>query len=155
MTYHTPLKTSEDFYEALRTSRIISQRLTERLQMATNRTDVRVRPYSMTHVFYEQYLSMWVDTAASLAMSIGSIFVVTYLFFGLDLHSASIVAFTITMIVINMLGLMYWWEISLNAISLVNLVVVRVCGPSQVHPFQLRSFFDRLSEFRSNFAPTC
>jgi Niemann-Pick C1 protein len=124
MTYHTPLKTSEDFYEALRKARIISDRLTDRLRAATNSSEVRVRPYSMPHVFYEQYLSMWVDTTASLAMSIGSIFVVTYLFLGLDFHSASIVAFTITMIVINLLGLMYWWDISLNAISLVNLVVV-------------------------------
>lgn len=28
------------------------------------------------------------------------------------------------MMIINLMGMMYWWDISLNAISLVNLVVV-------------------------------
>lgn len=33
-----------------------------------------------------------------------------------------VVVITITMIVVNLGGLMYWWNISLNAVSLVNLV---------------------------------
>ena len=43
---------------------------------------------------------------------------------GFDLYSACISAFTITMMIINLMGMMFWWDISLNAISLVNLVVV-------------------------------
>ena len=43
---------------------------------------------------------------------------------GFDLYSSLISAFTITMMIINLMGMMYWWDISLNAISLVNLVVV-------------------------------
>lgn len=72
---------------------------------------------------YEQYLNMWSDTIFSISLSIGTILIVNFLFFGFDLYSALISAFTITMMIINLMGMMYWWEISLNAISLVNLVV--------------------------------
>jgi len=41
----------------------------------------------------------------------------------LDLHAALIVLLTIIMIVTNLGGLMYHWNISLNAVSLVNLVM--------------------------------
>ena len=34
------------------------------------------------------------------------------------------VTFTVSLIVVNLMGLMYVWNISLNAISLVNLVMV-------------------------------
>lgn len=123
MTYHTPLKTSEDFYESLRYSREIASILTRTLRNFTN-TSAEVRPYSFPDVFYEQYLTMWPDTFKSLSISIIAIFIVTYLFLGLDFYSALIVALTIVMIIIDLMGLMYWWDISLNAVSLVNLVVV-------------------------------
>ena len=149
MAYRTVLKTSEDFYESLRSSREIASILTQRLQNATG-TDAVVRPYSYPDVFYEQYLTMWPDTVKSLGISIGAIFVVTYLFLGLDFYSAFIVAVTILMIIVDLLAMMYWWDISLNAISLVNLVVV--CQIESVfseiavnyHPFY------RVWEFRSN-----
>ncbi|XP_054721717.1 NPC intracellular cholesterol transporter 1-like isoform X2 [Uloborus diversus] len=122
MTYHTILKTSKDFYEALRWSRKISSWLTEKIQTNSS-NNVRVFPYSIIHPFFEQYLTMWPDTLRSISYSILAIFVVTFLFLGLDIYSAVIVVITIVMIIINLMGLMYWWNISLNAVSLVNLVV--------------------------------
>ncbi|KAG8178263.1 hypothetical protein JTE90_018810 [Oedothorax gibbosus] len=123
MTYHTVLKTSEDFYEALKWSRKISQELTEILRNGTDNPDALVTPYSLVHVFYEQYLTMWPDTIRSLSLSVAAVFIATFLLLGLDLHSAVIVAIAVIAIVINIMGLMYWWNISLNAVSLVNLVV--------------------------------
>ncbi|KAH7637438.1 niemann-pick c1 protein-like protein [Dermatophagoides farinae] len=120
--YRSVLKTSEDFYESLRSSREIAAILTEKLRNATG-TEAVVRPYSLPDVFYEQYLTMWPDTIKSLGISILAIFIVTYLFLGLDFYSALIVAVTILMIIVDLMAMMYWWEISLNAISLVNLVV--------------------------------
>lgn len=67
---------------------------------------------------------MWDDTVQSLAISMGAIFVVTFLLTGFDISAALVVLLTITMIVVNLLGLMYHWNISLNAVSLVNLVMV-------------------------------
>ncbi|KAI1290194.1 NPC intracellular cholesterol transporter 1 [Halotydeus destructor] len=122
MTYRTVLKSSEDFYESLRSSRIIADLLTAKLQ-GNGSSKATVRSYSYPDVFYEQYLTMWPDTARSLIISIATVFIVVYLFLGLDVYSAAIIAFTITMIIINLMGMMYWWDISLNAVSLVNLVV--------------------------------
>ncbi|GBN07072.1 NPC intracellular cholesterol transporter 1 [Araneus ventricosus] len=123
MTYHTVLKTSKDFYEALDWARKIAANLTESLRNATDDSEIRVFPYSLVHVFYEQYLTMWPDTLRSLGLSTSAVFIATFLLLGLDLHSAVIVTVTVMAIVINIMGLMYWWNISLNAVSLVNLVV--------------------------------
>ncbi|XP_045523161.1 NPC intracellular cholesterol transporter 1 isoform X2 [Pieris brassicae] len=125
--YHTVLKTSSDYYSALRAARAISANLTETLnknlqEMGKNKT-VNVFPYSVFYVFYEQYLTMWPDTLKSMGISVLSIFIVTFVLMGFDLFSALVVVVTITMIVVNLGGLMYWWGISLNAVSLVNLVM--------------------------------
>ncbi|XP_077518106.1 NPC intracellular cholesterol transporter 1-like isoform X3 [Amblyomma americanum] len=119
--YHPVLKTSKDFYSALEWARLISHNLTQIVQEV--QPDSEVIPYSLVHVFYEQYLTMWPDTFKNLALSLGAIFVVTFVLLGLDFVSALVVTFTIVMIIVNLMGLMYWWDISLNAVSLVNLVV--------------------------------
>lgn len=75
-------------------------------------------------MFYEQYLTIWWETWGSLGLSLLVIFVVTYVLTERSLFSAVIVLLTVTMIIINIMGLMYWWNISLNAVSLVNLVMV-------------------------------
>ncbi|VVC88611.1 unnamed protein product [Leptidea sinapis] len=106
--YHTVLKSSADYYGALRAARVVAANLTRTLQ-AAGHGDVSVFPYSVFYVFYEQYLTMWPDTLRSMGISVLSIFL--------------IVVITITMIVVNLGGLMYWWGISLNAVSLVNLVM--------------------------------
>lgn len=116
MAYHTILKTSEDYYESMREARKISENLTTTI-------GVEVYPYSVFYVFYEQYLTMWPDTLFSLGVSLLAIFIVTFLLMGLDVFSSVVVIITITMILVNLGGLMYWWHITLNAVSLVNLVM--------------------------------
>ena len=81
---------------------------------------------SIFYVFYEQYLTTWPDTLFSIGVSLAAIFVVTFLLMGLDVFSSIVVVITITMIVVNIGGLMYWWHITLNAVSLVNLVMVSI-----------------------------
>lgn len=80
--------------------------------------------FSIFYVYYEQYLDITKDAVISLSLSIGEIFVVTLLLMGLDFHSAIIMVFTILMILQDLLGLMAYWDISMNAVSLVNLVMV-------------------------------
>lgn len=131
MTYHTILKTSSNYFEALRSARKVSYNITRtikanlRLSGVTEDeiAKVKVFPYSVFYVFYEQYLTMWPDTIQSMGYSVLAIFIVTYVLMGFDIHSSTVVIITITMIVINLGGLMYWWNISLNAVSLVNLVM--------------------------------
>ncbi|CAH2093182.1 unnamed protein product [Euphydryas editha] len=125
--YHTVLKTSGDYYSALRAARAVAANLSEALarglREAGKDASVSVFPYSVFYVFYEQYLTMWPDTLKSMGISVLSIFIVTFVLMGFDLFSALVVVITITMIVVNLGGLMYWWGISLNAVSLVNLVM--------------------------------
>lgn len=131
MTYHTILKESSDYYEAMRAARKLSANITRTIQASMRLANhpesevqkVEVFPYSIFYVFYEQYLTMWPDTVKSMGISVLSIFIVTFLLMGFDIHSSIVVVITITMIVINIGGLMYHWSISLNAVSLVNLVM--------------------------------
>lgn len=79
---------------------------------------------SIFYVFYEQYLTIIYDTAFNLGVSLMAIFVVSTVLLGFELWSAVLVSFTIAMILVNMFGVMWLWNISLNAVSLVNLVMV-------------------------------
>ena len=66
MTYHTVLKTSDDFISALRWAR----------RLADNASAVMewdVFPYSVFYVFYEQYLTTVHDMALNLGLSIGMV----------------------------------------------------------------------------------
>lgn len=90
--YHTVLKTSLDYYSALKGARGVAANLTETLnrnlkEQGKNIT-VNVFPYSVFYVFYEQYLTMWPDTLKSMGISVLSIFIVTFLLMGFDLFSA-------------------------------------------------------------------
>ncbi|XP_014102679.1 NPC intracellular cholesterol transporter 1 isoform X1 [Bactrocera oleae] len=149
MAYHSILKTSADFYESLRAARKISANITHMLRgrlmsqgVPFEQTlDIEVFPYSVFYVFYEQYLTMWPDTLQSMGISVLAIFIVTFVLMGFDIHSSLVVVITITMIVINLGGIMYYWNISLNAVSLVNLVMavgisVEFCS-HLVHSFSI------------------
>ena len=124
MAFHTILKTSEDFYMALSRARELAESIMQAVNNGTEaEKQVNIFPYSVFYVFYEQYLTMWRDTLKSLAVSITAIFLVTFVFMGFDIVSSFINLLIIILIVLNMGGLMYWWNITLNAISLVNLVM--------------------------------
>ena len=75
-------------------------------------------------MFYEQYLTIVHDTVTNLAICMSAILVVTFILLGFDLYSAIMVFMTICMILCDLFGLMYLWDISLNAVSLVNLIMV-------------------------------
>ncbi|XP_038157542.1 NPC intracellular cholesterol transporter 1 [Cyprinodon tularosa] len=121
MTYHTILKESPDYIDALKMARIVANNISQSLGH-------KVFAYSIFYVFYEQYLTIAYDTALNLCVSLGAIFVVTTVLLGLELWSAVMVSITIAMILVNMFGVMWLWSISLNAVSLVNLVMS--CGIS-------------------------
>jgi Niemann-Pick C1 protein len=93
------------------------------------------------YVFYEQYLTIWSDTLQSLGLSLAAVFVVTLLLTGFNVFSALIVLLMVAMVVVNLGGLMYWWNVSLNAVSLVNLVMVSdVTVPQPSHSYSWKSY---------------
>ncbi|XP_019509402.1 PREDICTED: Niemann-Pick C1 protein [Hipposideros armiger] len=126
MTYHTVLQTSADFIDAMKKARLIAENITE--TMSQEGRNYRVFPYSVFYVFYEQYLTIIDDTIFNLCVSLGAIFLVTMVLLGCEPWSAVIMCVTIAMILVNMFGVMWLWGISLNAVSLVNLVMS--CGIS-------------------------
>jgi Niemann-Pick C1 protein len=90
---------------------------------------------SVFYTFYEQYLTIWDDTFQSLGLSLAAVFVATLLLTGFNVSSALIVLLMVAMVVVNLGGLMYWWNVSLNAVSLVNLVMVsNIIAPYSSHP---------------------
>ncbi|GLV43405.1 Niemann-Pick type C-1a [Carabus blaptoides fortunei] len=118
-SYHSVLRNSKDYYEALRHARIIADNLTQTI----NTNGVEVFAYSVFYVFFEQYLTIWTETFKSLGFSLLTIFLVTLILTGLNIFSALIVLLTVFLILVNMAGMMYMWNITLNAVSLVNLVM--------------------------------
>jgi Niemann-Pick C1 protein len=118
-TYHTPLAKDTDFIDALKRAREISKNLT----LTLNGT-AEVFPYSLVYVYYEQYLSVARDAAINLGLCAAAIFVVVFLLMGFSLSCAIIVTTTVAMIVVDLMGVMYLWHISFNAVSVVNLVMV-------------------------------
>ena len=125
MAFHTILRNSKDFYMALARARQLTDSIMDFVNNGTMEEEKKVNifPYSVFYVFYEQYLTMWRDTLQSLAISLAAIFLVTFILMGFDLVSSCINLFIIILIVLNLGGLMYWWDITLNAVSLVNLVM--------------------------------
>lgn len=76
-------------------------------------------------MFYEQYLDIWTQTLKSIGFSLLSVCVVSLIVTGFDFFAAFTILLLVFMVVVNMGGFMYLWSITLNAISLVNLVMVR------------------------------
>ena len=101
--FHTVLKTSEDYYEAMRWARRLSDNITMTLNQNISDTEhqVNVFPYSVFYVFYEQYLTMVEDTATSLGISLSAVFVVTFVLGGLDIKTATVTVFLILLILVS------------------------------------------------------
>ncbi|XP_061835240.2 NPC intracellular cholesterol transporter 1 isoform X1 [Nerophis lumbriciformis] len=121
MTFHGIMKESSDYIDALKMARMLAENISQSI-------DHKVFAYSVFYVFYEQYLTIAYDTAFNLSVSLAAIFVVTTVLLGFEIWSAVLVCVTIAMILVNMFGVMWLWDISLNAVSLVNLVMA--CGIS-------------------------
>lgn len=126
MTYHTILHDSLDYIDALRKARMIAKNITDSMDGPSK--NYSVFAYSVFYVFYEQYLTIVDDTVFNLCVSLAAIFFVAVILLGFEIWSAVLMCVTISMILVNMFGVMWLWNISLNAVSLVNLVMC--CGIS-------------------------
>ncbi|KAL8135782.1 hypothetical protein AgCh_010405 [Apium graveolens] len=97
-TYHTPLNKQIDYVNSLRAARKFSSRISDSLK-------IELFPYSVFYMFFEQYLDIWKTALINLAIAIGIIILV------------------LTMIVVDLMGVMAILNIQLNAVSVVNLVM--------------------------------
>ncbi|CAK1543065.1 unnamed protein product [Leptosia nina] len=122
MAYHTSLKTSHDYISAVKYGYEISENITHAIKKHTGQ-DVEVFAYSVFYVFYSQYLTAWGDTFVSLGYCLLGAFVINLLATGFNFMTTIAMMFTVVMVVLDMMGIMYMWNIQLNAVSCTNLIV--------------------------------
>lgn len=123
MAYHAPLKNSQEYTGALLYARELAENITMSLRNVPGTDpDFQVFPYTITYVFYEQYLTIVQEGLFTLALCLLPTFAVCCILLGMDLRSGLINLITIFMIIIDTVGVMTLWGIDYNAISLINLV---------------------------------
>ena len=114
-TFHTPLKSQDDYINALTAANRIAKTISDD-------TGLEVFPYSVFYVFFEQYLTIVGTTQEILGLGLASVLLVTALLLG-SWRTGVIVTSVVALTVTNVMGVMAVWGISLNALSLVNLVI--------------------------------
>ncbi|KAI9869233.1 MAG: hypothetical protein M1813_000021 [Trichoglossum hirsutum] len=114
-TSHTPLKSQGDYIEAYASARRIANSIRDN-------TGVEVFPYSKFYIFFDQYASIAKLTAILLGSALGIILLITSILLG-SVKTGLVVTATVIMIVVDVMGTMAIAHVSLNAVSLVNLVI--------------------------------
>ncbi|XP_038212675.1 NPC intracellular cholesterol transporter 1 homolog 1b-like [Zerene cesonia] len=122
MAYHTNLKTSYDYITAVKYGYEVSKNITAAIHRHTG-LDVEVFPYSVFYVYYAQYLTAWGDTFSSLAYCVLGALLINIVVTGFNFTITLATIFTVIMVVIDMMGIMYMWNIQMNAVSCINLIV--------------------------------
>lgn len=107
-TAHTPLRSQADFIRAYAAARRIAADVRQR-------TGADVFPYSVFYIFFDQYLGI-------VSLTAGLLCAVAALLLGSAL-TAAVVAATVVIIIVDVMGAMVVVGVSLNAVSLVNLVI--------------------------------
>nr|XP_019960969.1 PREDICTED: Niemann-Pick C1-like protein 1 [Paralichthys olivaceus] len=123
MAYHTPCTNSQEFTAALQKSRELAHNITMGMRNIPGTSpDFEVFPYTLTNVFYEQYLTIVPEGLFNISLCLLPTFVVCCLLLGLDLRSGLLNLITIIMIIVDTVGVMTLWDIDYNAVALINLV---------------------------------
>lgn len=112
---HTPLKSQADFIDAYASARRIADTISDDL-------NIRVFPYSKFYVFFDQYASIVRLAVALLGSALALIWLVTAIFLG-SIQTGLVITATVLMILIDVMGAMVVAGVSLNAVSLVNLII--------------------------------
>ncbi|KAM7199663.1 Sterol-sensing domain of SREBP cleavage-activation domain containing protein [Rhypophila sp. PSN 637] len=150
-TMHSPLRSQEDFIEAYASARRIANEVSAK-------TGLQVFPYSVFYVFFDQYATIVSLTGALLGSAVGIIFVVSSVLLG-SLLTAAVVTMTVVMVIVDIIGAMAVMGVSLNAVSLVNLIIcvgiaVEFCAHiARAFMFPSRAFLERVkNRFRGKDA---
>lgn len=114
-TMHKPLRSQKDFISAYAAARRIANDVSAE-------TGMEVFPYSVFYIFFDQYASIVDLTATLLGSAVAIIFLVSSILLG-SLLTGLVVTITVAMTVIDIIGAMAVFNVSLNAVSLVNLII--------------------------------
>jgi len=114
-TAHTPLRSQEDFIHAYAAARRIASDISER-------NGIDVFPYSKFYIFFDQYASIVRLSTALVGAALAFILVITSTLLG-SFATGLVVTVTVAMIVVDIAGTMALANVSLNAVSLVNIII--------------------------------
>ena len=114
-TSHTPLRSQSNFIDAYASARRIAGTISES-------QNIEVFPYSKFYIFFDQYASIKSLTGTLLGSALAVIFLISSLLLG-SLATGAVVTLTVVMIVVDVIGTMALAHVSLNAVSLVNLII--------------------------------
>lgn len=140
-TMHSPLRSQDDFINAYTSARRIAEEFSAK-------SGVEVFPYSVFYIFFDQYVSIVGLTAGLLCAAIAIIFLISSVLLGSVLTGAA-VAITVVMTIVDIIGAMAVFDVSLNAVSLVNLIIcvgiaVEFCAHiARAFMFPSRTFMER------------
>ncbi|KAK3941461.1 patched family-domain-containing protein [Diplogelasinospora grovesii] len=140
-TSHRPLRSQDDFINAYASARRIAN------DISAN-TGLDVFPYSIFYIFFDQYATIVSLTTALLGSALGIIFLISAVLLG-SVLTAAVVTFTVTMAIVDIIGAMAVMGVSLNAVSLVNLIIcvgiaVEFCAHiARAFMFPSRTFMER------------
>jgi len=114
-TFHSPLGAQRDFIAALAAARDFAA-------AASAQLGLDVFPYSVFHVYFEQYLGVGREAAALLGGPLAAVAVAAWAFTG-SAWAAGLLALTLASLLLDLLGAMWLAGIQVNAVSLVNLAM--------------------------------
>lgn len=150
-TSHTALRSQEDFINAYAAARRIADGISEE-------HGIDVFPYSKFYIFFDQYASIVRLTGTLLGTAVAIIFVVSSALLG-SVATGAVVTATVIMMVVDIIGTMAIAGVSLNAVSLVNLIIcvgigVEFCAHiARAFMFPSRNVLERArNKFRSKDA---
>ncbi|CAG8596163.1 11314_t:CDS:2 [Funneliformis mosseae] len=115
-TFHTALKSQKDYIAAYHSAHRICELINK------ENPSVQVFPYSIFYIFFEQYEHIVGLAVEIFILAFISIWFVTTLLLG-SIWTGFIIVCHVIMIITDVLGIMSLWKVSLNAVSLVNLVI--------------------------------
>ncbi|KAF2227491.1 niemann-pick C1 protein precursor [Elsinoe ampelina] len=114
-TAHTALHSQDDFIAAYKAARRIANDISER-------NNISVFPYSKFYIFFDQYVSIVRLSTALIGGALAFVAFISSLLLG-SLATGLVVTLTVGMTLIAILGTMALCSVSLNAVSLVNLII--------------------------------
>jgi Niemann-Pick C1 protein len=121
-------------------------------------TGIDVFPYSVFYIFFDQYATIISLTGTLLGSALALILMISSILLG-SIKTGAVVTITVLMIVVDIIGTMAVFDVSLNAVSLVNLVIcvgigVEFCAHiARAFMFPSRSVMERAkNKFRGKDA---
>lgn len=111
-TAHKPLRSQIDYISAYHDAERLCQEMKE----------LDVFAYSPFYIFFSQYTNLSYLTFKLISIAILSIFIISTVLLG-SISTSIILVVTLCMVITNIGASMVWFNIPLNAVSLVNLVI--------------------------------